>query len=42
VVADEVAELLARGRALLSEIQPDLCDTLFIEEGRVQYENTAS
>jgi hypothetical protein len=40
--ADEVAELLSRGRALLSEIRPDLGATLFIENGRVQYDNSAS
>jgi hypothetical protein len=39
---DEVAELLARGHALLSEIRPDLCATLFIEDGRVQYDSSAS
>jgi hypothetical protein len=36
--ADEVTELLARERALLSEIRPDLCETLFVEDGRVQYD----
>jgi hypothetical protein len=40
--ADEVAELLARGRALLSEIRPDLCETLFIDDGRVQYNASTS
>jgi hypothetical protein len=42
MAADEVAELLARGRALLSEIRPDLCETLFIDDGRVQYDSSTS
>jgi hypothetical protein len=42
MAADEVAALLTRGRALLSEMRPDLCAMLFVEDGRVQYENSAS
>jgi hypothetical protein len=35
---DGLAERLARGRGLLSEIRPERCETLFIAEGRVQYD----
>jgi hypothetical protein len=40
--ADEVADLLTRGRALLSEIRPDLCASLFVNEGGVRYDADTS
>jgi hypothetical protein len=42
MAADEVAELLVRGRALLSEIRPELGARLFVNERGVRYDADTS